>query len=137
MDFFPLRPKPFLDLWQHHLRVVLGLVAKEHALQNRFDNVLAASGDADRDAEIALDLLVLSEEHIDHDAVNLVVFADVGDCANLGLWLPESVHAAFTLLMARRIPTEVVMDDGVEVILEIDALTQTVSADQDPALVIA
>ena len=47
--------------------------------------------------------------------------------------LAEAVDAAFALLVPGGVPGEVVVDDGVEVVLEVDALGQAVGGDQDAA----
>ena len=48
--------------------------------------------------------------------------------------LAVAVHAAFALLVARRIPRKVVVDDGVEMVLEVDAFAQAVGADEHALL---
>ena len=44
--------------------------------------------------------------------------------------LAEAVDPALALLVAGRVPGQVVVDDGVEVLLEVDALGQAVGGDQ-------
>ena len=50
--------------------------------------------------------------------------------------LAEPVDAALALLVPGRVPGEVVVDDGVEVVLQVHAFGQAVGGDQDalPAL---
>ena len=75
---------------------------------------------------------MFADQHIEHDAVDLVVDAVVGDDAHLLFGLAVAVHAAFALLVARRVPGEIVVDDGVEVLLQVDAFAEAVGADQHP-----
>ena len=56
-----------------------------------------------------------------------------GDGATTSALLAEAVDAALALLVAGRVPGQVVVDDGVEVVLQVDALGQAVGGDQDPA----
>jgi len=46
--------------------------------------------------------------------------------------LAEAVDAALPLVVAGGVPRKVVVDDGVEVGLEVDALAQAVGADEHP-----
>ena len=104
--------------------------AEQRALEQRLGDLLAGARHGDRDAEVALDALVLADEHIEDHAVDRVVRAVVGDDAHLALLLAEAVHAAFALLVARGVPGEVVVQHGIEVLLEVDAFGQAVGADQ-------
>ncbi len=112
------------------LRAGAGSFAEQRALEQRLGDLLAGAGHRDGDAEVALDALVLADQHIEDHAVDGIVRAVVGDDADLGLLLAEAVHPAFALLVARRVPGQVVMQHGVEVLLEVDALGQAVGADQ-------
>src|SRR5690606_40950300 len=49
----------------------------------------------------------------------------------------EAVDSAFPLLVASRVPGEVVVDDAVEVLLQVDALGEAVGRDQDATLALA
>jgi hypothetical protein len=84
----------------------------------------------DRHPEIALDALVLADEHVEDHAVDRVVGAVVGDDPHLGVLLAEAVDPPLALLVARRVPGQVVMQHRVEVLLQVDALRQAVGADQ-------
>ena len=78
------------------------LLAEQRALEQRLGDLLAGTGHRDGDAEVALDALVLADQHIEDHAVDGVVGAVVGDDAHLGLLLTEAVDAAFALFVARR-----------------------------------
>ena len=77
-------------------------------------------------------VLVLAEQDVEHDAVDLVVRAVEGERADDVAWLAEAVDAALALLVAGGVPGQVVVDDGVEVLLQVDALAQAVGGDQHP-----
>ena len=81
-------------------------------------------------------VLVLAQQHVEHDAVDLVVDAVVGDDPHLACWLAVAVDAAFALLVAGRVPGQVVVHDRVEVVLQVDALAQAVGGDQHALLVL-
>ena len=51
----------------------------------------------------------------------------------IGRALAEPVDPALALLVPGRVPGQVVVDDGVEVVLQVDALGQAVGRDQDAA----
>ena len=104
--------------------------AEQRALEECLGNLFAGTGHRDRDTEIALDRLVLADQHFEDHAVDGVVGAVVGDDAHLALLLAEAVHASFALLVAGRIPGEVVVQHRVEVLLQVDALGETVGADE-------
>jgi hypothetical protein len=74
---------------------------------------------------------MLAQENLQHDAVDGAVRRVERDRANDRALLAEAVDATLALLMAGRIPGEVVMDDGVKTVLEVDALAQAVSSDED------
>src|SRR5262249_46516687 len=82
------------------------------------------------DAERTANRLVLTDEHVEHNAVDLVVYTVEGEHTHRTTRLAIAVHAALALLVARGVPRQVIMHDRVEVLLEIDALAETVSADQ-------
>ena len=110
--------------------LVAGLLPEQRAFEQRLGDLLAGARHGDGDAEVALDALVLADQDIEDHAVDRVVRAVVGDDADLGLLLPEAVDAPFALLVAGGVPGQVVVQDGVEVLLEVDALGQAVGADE-------
>ena len=79
---------------------------------------------------------MLADEDVEDHAVDRVVGAVVRDGPHLALLLPEPVHPALALLVARGVPCQVVVQDGIEVFLEVDAFRQAVGADEhEPAAV--
>ena len=76
---------------------------------------------------------MLAEQHVQDDAVDAVVGAVEGDRPDDAGALAEPVDAAFALLVAGRVPGQVVVDDGLEVLLQVHALRQAVGRDEDRA----
>ncbi len=89
--------------------------------------------DGDGDAEVLADLPVLADQDFQDLAVDAVVAAVEGDDLDLVALLAVAVDASLALVVPGRVPREVVMDDGVEVVLEVDALRQAVGGDEDAA----
>ena len=114
--------------------LLAGGVAQQQAFQDGLDHVVAAVGYRDRDAQRLADLLVLAEQHVEDDAVDAVVGAVQRDRADGAGLLAEPVHAAFALLVPGRVPGQVVVDDGLEVLLQVHAFGQAVGRDQHRAL---
>ena len=73
---------------------------------------------------------MLSQQHVQNDAIDLVVETVVSNNTNLLAWLTVSVNATLTLFMSRWVPTEVVMHHGVKVPLQVDALGKAVRRDE-------
>ena len=71
-----------------------------------------------------------ADEYVEHDAVDVVVVAVVGDRPDGGRGLAESVDAAFSLLMAGGVPGQVVMQNGSESVLQVDTFGEAVGGDQ-------
>ena len=115
-----------------HLLACFRSAAKLHAFEEGLDHIFAAAGHGNGDAEVALDLLVLAEQHVEHDAVDLVVDAKVGQHADLVFGLSEAVDATFSLFVPCRIPRQVVVNHRVEQRLQVDAFAETVGADENP-----
>ena len=94
------------------------------------DHAVAAVGYRDGDAEWPCGSAVLAQQHVQDDAVDAVVLAVQGDGADDVRALAEPVDPAFALLVAGRVPGQVVVDDGLEVFLQVDAFGQAVGRDQ-------
>ena len=77
---------------------------------------------------------MLADEDVEDHAVDRIVGAVVGDRPHLAFLLPEPVHPALALLVPRGVPRQVVVQHGVEVLLQVDALRQAVGAhEHEPA----
>ena len=79
---------------------------------------------------------MLAQQDLHDQAIDLIVRAEQGDRAHLVGGLAEPVHAALPLLVAGRVPGQVVVDDGLKVVLQVDAFGQAVGGDQYPAAVL-
>ena len=77
-----------------------------------------------------------ADQHLQHDAVDAVVLAVVGDGAHGVGVLAEAVDAALALFVAGGVPGQVVVDDGGEAVLQVDALGQAVGGDEQPRPVV-
>ena len=77
-----------------------------------------------------------ADEDVEHDAVDAVVFAVVGDGAHGGCALAEAVDPAFALLVAGGVPGQVVVHDRGEAVLQVDAFGEAVGGDQQPRAVV-
>ena len=76
---------------------------------------------------------MLPKQDIEHDSINLVVGTVVGHNANCRTRLAVAINPAFPLLVPCRIPGQVVVENGVERILQIDTFAQAIGAHQDPS----
>ena len=73
-----------------------------------------------------------ADEHIEDDAVDLVVGTVVGDRPDGRRDLPESVYPALPLFVSGRVPRQVVVQDGGKPVLQVDAFGEAVGCDQHP-----
>ena len=111
-----------------------GASPEKERLENGLRDGLAFLRDGDMGAEGLVDFAGLVEQDADDDAVHGVVRAEEADGFDgFGKGLAEAVHAAFALLQAVGIPGQIVMEGGVEGVLEVDAFTEAVSGDEDAA----
>ena len=107
---------------------------QQEPLEDRLDHLLRVDRHGHADAQRLLDAAVLVDEDVENNAVDTVVGpVEKGDL-HRGLPLAVAIHAALTLLMAGGIPGEVVMDDGIEGLLQVDALGQAVGGDEQPLI---
>ena len=131
---FPARLADDLVELEERLLVRAGLAAHEQPFHDRVGDLAGGLvGDGHGDAGELADLAVLADEHFEDLAVDAVVAAVDGDDADVRRPLAEAVDAPFALLVPGRVPGQVVVDDGVEVMLQVHALRQAVGGDQDAA----
>ena len=105
---------------------------QEHGLEQRLGERVALVRHGYGDAEFLADTGGLAQDDPEHLAINRVVVAVQERSAYRLARLAEAVHTALALLMPRGVPRQVVVNDGVEVILQVDSLRQAVGGDQDP-----
>ena len=77
----------------------------------------------------------LRKQHVEHDAVDAVVHPVDGDRPDGVVGLTEAVDAAFALFVAGGVPGEVVVHDGLEGFLQVDAFGQAVGGHQHVAAI--
>jgi hypothetical protein len=104
--------------------------AQQQRFPDGFHHGGGVDGYGDRDAGAAADVFVAANEDLEHDPVDAVVLAVVGDGAHNGSALAEPVHAALALFVPCRVPGQVVVHDRGEAVLQVDALRQAVGGDQ-------
>ncbi len=107
-----------------------GCVAEQESFEDGLDDVVAAVGYRDGDAQRLADLLVLAQQHVQDDPVDAVVGAVQRDRADDVSALAEPVDPAFALFVAGRVPRQVVVDDSLEVFLQVHAFGQAVGRDE-------
>ena len=121
---------------EHQLLGRLSPHPGEDLLVEVLDDLAGRRGQGDRDSEAGADRPRLPVQDLqDHD-VDQVVLPVVGQDPDRRARLPEAVHPALPLLVAGRIPRQVVVEDGIEVLLEVDPLAEAVGADENPLLVL-
>ena len=119
-------------LWEVEGELGAGVLHEQPFAEHLLDD-LGVHGHGDVDAELVTDASVLAEEHLEDEAIDGVVFAIIGQGADGLAALAIAVDAALALLVAGGVPGEVVVDHGVEEVLEVDALGEAVGADEDAA----
>ena len=141
-DVFPLgiescqlcAAKAGLDVEKIQLSATENFFATQHyALHQRLHGLLGGGRDRHGDAQRAADRAVFAQQHVEHDAVDRVVDAVVGQGTHGRGGLSVAVDAAFALFVAGRVPAQVVVHDGVEMILQVDAFAEAVGGDQQPS----
>ena len=90
-----------------------------------------------RNPESTANALVLAQQHLEHDAVDRTIGRVERDRAYGVALLAEAVDAALALLVTRRIPGKVIVDDCVEAFLEVDAFAEAVGGDEHVLFVLS
>ena len=107
--------------------------AREHVVDDRLQNFVRFHCGGYRNAQPLSYLARLAYKHIQHCEVNLVVAAPKHHTLDLWRSLPVAVDAPFTLLQPVGIPRKIIVQHGVEVLLQVDALAQAVGRHQHSA----
>ena len=109
----------------------IGLVLQQECLQQRFADTRVVRRHRHADAEFTADLGRLADNDIKHKSVHGILMAVEHHAAHFTARLSVAVNTPFALLVPRRIPDHVVMNDRVKPMLEVDALRQAVRGDKD------
>src|SRR5579875_636687 len=106
---------------------------EQDVFDHRLDHLRGVGWNGNGDPEVPPDPFGLPDQNVKHSLVDFVVASPDCHAANFRLRLSEAIDAAFALFEAIGIPREIVVDDGVEFFLEIDALTQTIGRNKHVA----
>ena len=96
----------------------------------RSDDRVRSVGDRHGHAGCLRDLPVLANEDVEDDPVDSVVPPVDRKCTDDVAGLSEPVDATFALFVPGRVPRKVVVDDGLEVLLQVDAFREAVGGHQ-------
>jgi hypothetical protein len=107
-------------------------LAEHHGVHQRAGDGAAFVRKRDSDPGCLSDRLGFAEDDIENRAVDGTVGRVEQYRTNQRCRLAKAIDAAFALLMAGRIPRQVVMNDRVEKSLEIDAFRETIGGHQQP-----
>ena len=104
------------------LGAVAAFALHERSLDEGLVDALFVFRHGHEHAQLFLDGLALAQDDVEHKAIDRVVLAVEHGAAHLGGLLTKAVHAAFALFVAGGVPGQVVVDDGGEEVLQVDAL---------------
>ena len=104
---------------------------QEHGLEQRLRERVALVGHRHRNAELFPDARRLAQDDLEHCAVHRVVAVEERR-AHGPARLAEAVDTTLALLVTRRVPREIVVNDGIELLLQVDAFRQAVGGDKNP-----
>jgi hypothetical protein len=116
--------------FQQHLTVVFGALMEQNIFEYGLHELLSSGRDWHGNSKRTAYGFVFSEENPQDDTVDACVFPVIRDHTNLRAWLPIAVNATFTLLVASRIPRQIVVEDRVEVLLQVDAFAEAIGGDK-------
>ena len=106
-------------------------VVQQDPVDHRLDNLLRFDRHGHGDAESLPDGAGLPDQDAEHDQVDLVVGAVEQTGANGLLCLAVAIDPALALLQPVGVPGQVVVKDGIEPFLEVDAVAQAIGGDED------
>ena len=91
-------------------------------------------GHGDQHAQLPADGLGLAQNDVEHKTVHRIVFPVQHGAAYFFCLLPETVNPAFALFVAGGIPSQVIVHDRREQMLQVDAFGQAVGGHQNAGL---
>src|SRR3990172_71957 len=74
---------------------------------------------------------MLTQQNIQHNAVNLVVYAVIGNYTHVRARLTIAVNTSITLFVPSWIPGKVIMQDCIKMFLQVDAFAKAISGNQN------
>ena len=113
---------------EFQLAVLIGrhVFLEQSSFHERHADVAVIFGHRDRNTEVFLDLFGLAEDDIENEAIHRIVGTVKHSAPDILALLTETVHTAFALFVASRVPSQVVMNDGIEVVLKVDTFGQAI-----------
>ena len=123
-----------LDLFRFrragHVEVERQLAALPRTQQNCRHQRLGEAAPLVRHGHLNAGLLFdrprLSQDHIEHSAIDGIVLAVDQDRSDGVALLPKPIDAPLALLMPGRVPGQIVVNDGIEVALQVDAFGEAI-----------
>jgi hypothetical protein len=103
---------------------------EQDIFEDGFHKFFGPGRDRHGNSKRTADGLVFSEQDPKDDTVDAGILAVIRDHPNFLARLPIAVNAAFPLFMTSRVPRQIVMKDGIEVILQVDAFAEAVGRHQ-------
>ena len=107
------------------------MLPEEKSFKDRFHHCFGIGRNRDGDTKRGFDLLVLAEKYVQDDAIDLVVHSVIGEHANSWVGLTKTIYTPLTLFVTSGVPTEVIVDNSIKMILEVDTLRETIGANQN------
>jgi len=105
---------------------------QQNVVDDGFHDLFGIDRYRDSDAEALADRCRLANQYVEDDLIDLVVGAVQQHRADFSLRLAETIDAPLPLLEPVGVPRQVIMDDGVEMLLQVDALGEAVGRNEDP-----
>ena len=124
-----------LKIQAHLTQAGAAVLGEQHGLHDRLGDLVLILGHGHGDTERLPDLFRLAQDYLEDGAVHRIVLAVDHQGADSGRALAEPVHAALALLVAGRVPGQVVVNGGVEEFLQVDALGEAVGGHHEAWLV--
>ena len=107
--------------------------AQEQGVEHCFRHAFALLRHRNVRPQGAMDFPCLVEQHIEHDAIDRAVRAEIANGLDQWDGLSVAVHPALALLEAVWIPGQVLVEGGREGVLQVDPLAQAVGGDEHAA----
>ena len=107
--------------------------SEQDIVHDRLDDLLRLRRDGHGDPKALMDCAPLADQHLEDNLVDLVVAAVEQHRPDLLALLAEAIDPALPLLQTVRI-RQVIVYHRVEVVLQVDALAETVGGDEHAAL---
>ena len=105
-------------------------LAQEHGVHQSAGDGAALVRQRNGNAGSLADRVGLAQDDVENRSINGAIRRVEQHGSNDLRRLTEAIHATFPLLMTGRVPGQIVVDDGIEQGLEVDAFREAVGCDQ-------